>query len=854
MSTQTPMIKQYLEIKENYKDCILFFRLGDFYEMFFEDAKIASNVLDLTLTARAKNSENPIPMCGIPHHSSENYILKLNESGHKVAICEQVTQNVDSKIVERKVVKVLTPATNLDAESPNNSLNLVCINKVNDKYIFAYTCLFLDTICIKENLSTQQTIELIAKYKPSEILSSIEILSNPLIYKQVETLNIKTTNLDFGIIKKEEKLEYLRDFFSVQKLENINNVNVDSYELIFEILNYLESLEAGLSKKIKSFSKIQNDEIFELNMHAIKNLEIFYTQMDFSRNHSLYSVIDRTKTAMGRRLLKHRLLHPFKSKKILEQEYSNLEEFLNADLKGIQNLLRNILDLDKIESLIRTKNANPQHLASLYLSLESILELANNFDHSLVNVLNKSSDQIIEFRNLLNNLNLETPPKIISQGYIFKASSNIQLMELRNLLENSKVFLDEILEEEKLNTKIPNLKIKFNKVFGYFIEVSKGKTDLVPDYYIRKQTLTNAERYITPKLKDLESRILEAESNLFKLEQDLYLNLLEKIQDYLPLISKISKEISEIDLSSSFANLTLDFNLCKPTIENSKTLEIVNGRHLVIENQIRDKFIKNDLILNSDCKSILITGPNMGGKSTYLRQNAIIILLAQIGCFAPCDKLNFSLCDQIFVRVGSNDNLAAGESTFMVEMNETAAILKQATADSLIILDEIGRGTATLDGLSLATAIFNHIHFKIKAKLLFATHYHELISTIKEIKKAKNFHVGVHIDQNQNPVFLYKIKEGGMPKSFGIEVAKLAGLPEEVIIESQKLLNKNKKNQFNQSSLFDVYEPEKKVAIEIQRPKGELKAINKLKEIDINNLSPIQALLELEKLKSKLNN
>ncbi|MBI95567.1 DNA mismatch repair protein MutS [bacterium] len=852
MKENTPMIKQYLSIKDKYPDCILFFRLGDFYEMFFADAKIASSVLDLTLTARAKNSENPIPMCGIPHHSSENYILKLNESGHKVAICEQVEQSVDSKIVERKVVKVLTPATNLECENINESLNLVCINQENNKFNFAYTCLFSDTISTKENLNLSQLLELIVKYKPKEILASEETLSIPLIYKQSENLNIKSTTLDFKLIRSSEKLDYLKDFFTIQKLENICNLSLNSYENIFEILNYLENLEGGLSKKIKNFSRIQKDDVFELNMHAIKNLEIFYTQMDFSKNNSLYTVINRTQTAMGRRLLRTRLLHPYKTKKILEQEYQYVENFLNSNIKELQSSLRKVIDLDKIESLIRTKNANPQSLCSLYDCLESLIEIINLSDHELIQNLKTNETKIIELRNLLNNLNLETPPKIISQGYIFKESASLELTELRNLLENSKVFLDEILEEEKSKTNIPNLKIKFNKVFGYFLEVSKGKTDMVPDYYIRKQTLTNAERYITPKLKELEVKILEAESKLYNLEQAMYFKLIENLQDFLPLIADLSHKIARLDLSLSFAKLTLEFNLSKPEIQNSNSLEILDGRHIVIENQIKDKFIKNNLELNHNTKSILITGPNMGGKSTFLRQNAIIVLMAQIGCFAPCSQLKFSLCDQIFVRVGSNDNLSAGESTFMVEMNETAAILKQATKDSLIILDEIGRGTATLDGLSLATAIFKHIHYKIKSKLLFATHYHELIETIENIKFAKNTHVGIHMDQNQNPVFLYKIKDGGMPKSFGIEVAKLAGLPIEVIQESQKLLNQNKKKQFNnQSSLFEttqeIIQPK-----EIERPKGEIKIINKLNELDINKLSPIQALLELEDLKSKL--
>lgn len=857
MSTQTPMIKQYLEIKENYQDCILFFRLGDFYEMFFDDAKIASEVLDLTLTARAKSSENPIPMCGIPHHSSENYILKLNESGHKVAICEQTQASSDSKIVERKVVKVLTPATNLESENHNESLHIACLLNQDGKFIFAYTCIFANTIWVKENLDLQSALELIQKYKPKEILANQQVLSIPTLYNLCENLKIKTSQIDLTLIKNSEKTAYLQEFFQVPKLENIQALNTQSYEAIFEIINYLESLESGLSKKIQSYKKIQNSENFELNMHAIKNLEIFYTQMDFSKNHSLYNVINRTQTPMGRRLLKNRLLHPFKNQKILETKYAEIELFLNSDLIALQKYLRGICDLDKLESLIRTKNANPLHLASLYHTLENLLDISKSENHPLIKKIQRFEDQIINLRNILNNLNLENPPKIISQGYIFKENSNLELAELRNLLENSKVFLDEILEEEKAKTQIPNLKIKYNKVFGYFIEVSKGKTDMVPEYFIRKQTLTNAERYITPKLKELETRILEAESKLFKLEQELYWNLLNEIQAFTTLINKLAEAIAQLDLSSSFAKLTLDFKLVKPQIQNENSLEIQNGRHIVIENQIKDKFIKNNLELNKDQKTYVITGPNMGGKSTFLRQNAIIVLMAQIGCFVPCDTLKFSLCDQIFVRVGSNDNLSAGESTFMVEMNETASILKQASRDSLIILDEIGRGTATLDGLSLATAIFKHIHNKIKAKLLFATHYHELIATTNQTPKAKNVHVGIHMDSNQNPVFLYKIKDGGMPKSFGIEVAKLAGIPIEVIIESQKLLEKNRKsNQNNQGSLFDLNQDSKSEInqenISLERPKGELKIIDQLTKIEINSLTPIQALIELENLKKNL--
>jgi len=859
MQENTPMIKQYLKIKEEYPDCILFFRLGDFYEMFFEDAVLASKLLDLTLTARAKNSANPIAMCGVPHHASDNYILKLNEMGHKVAICEQVEEASDKKIVERKVVRVLTPASNLDCESANNSLNLVIIQKLDSNYIFAYTSLLDDCIYFKEQQSLEEVIELIHKYQPSEILLEEAQAADPVIYRLCEQLAIKASIFDAQAINTQEKRDFLEDFFGSCKLETIARHDARSAEVFYEILNYLENLEANLSRKIKGFAKIENLETFELNIHAIKNLELFYNQNDFSKTLSLMNVIDRSKTNMGRRLLRNRLLHPFKSKDLLLEKYDNLQAFLKLDIQLVAKSLAKFIDLDKLESQVRTRAVSPGSLCHLYFSLEQALQICNSgLEHKLIEKLANHSEEITEVRNLLSCLELENPAKNILNGYIFKAGHSMELAELRNLLENSKEFLDEIVQREIQETGISNLKIKYNKVFGYFIEVSKGKIDQVPERYIRKQTLANAERFITPELKDLETRIIDAQGRLFDLEYKLYLDLVEKMAGYSKFLGELSKEIAELDLCVAFSKLTVEKSLTRPEIVAGKVLEIQNGRHIVIESLIKNDFIRNHLDLGKNKNSILITGPNMGGKSTFLRQNALIVLLAQIGLFVPADSLKYSICDQIFVRVGAWDNLTAGESTFMVEMNETAAILKQASESSLIILDEIGRGTATVDGLSLATAIFNHIHNRIGAKLLFATHYHELIERIENVKQAANYHVGVFIDEEQNPTFLYKIQNGGMPKSFGIEVAKLAGLPAEVIKEGQSLMNEIK-GQGAQLDLFRQVEMSQQESLEsmqepmvIERKPKNLGVIEEIRDLDLNALTPIQAMLKFQELKDKI--
>jgi len=815
MSKETPMMKQYNQLKASYPDCILFFRLGDFYEMFGEDAIICSEVLNITLTSRSKNKEDALAMCGVPHHSKDNYIFKLTQAGHKVALCEQIKTDSESKIVQREVVSVITKSSNFSDNSLEDPLSnyLLLVEQNTDK---TYNCILADLFSLSakkfERLTLQDIEDLIIGHQVCELVSK---------------------NLDFDC-----------NYSFLKKIKfNDDSNNIDQY--FFNFLKFLK-LEK-LNEKISFEKNETNSKTFKLCKLSIKNLEIF-NNYDGSRENTFFGTINNCITAMGQRLLYNFVLNPCLDKAtILQRQKYTID--LDSKRESVIEILRNLKSIKDIQRLctkLISGNANPKDLISLKYSLQAFEEIQKiRIQEWPSKYYNNDLFKIEEILNLLEMLLDENPMQNENQGFIFKQDYNDQLSELRTLVLNSKDEILKIQEKEKNETGINNLKIKYNKVFGYFIEVSKGKlTNINTEKYVRKQTLVNAERFITEELKELENKIITSESKMIELERDLFYKLCDNLKGYSENILNTANIIAEIDVWINFYELKNSLNLNYPQIENKKIISITNGFHPVISKQIGvENFIVNDASLNSSHFGYVITGPNMGGKSTFLRQIALIVLMAQIGMPVSAKEATIGICDQIFTRVGASDNINLGQSTFMVEMLETAEILKGASPNSLILLDELGRGTSTSDGLSLAKAVLKHLDQKIEARFIFATHYHELIGVVDELKNVENYHMQVLFDDNKKPLFTKKIAKGGMADSFGFFVAEMAGIPKEIILDGEKFKCKIEQPRREQQNLFEIPEREKEIVI--------VDTLNeKLKDVNVNEINPLQALNLLHSWKS----
>ena len=875
----SPMMQHYLKTKEEYPGCILFYRLGDFYEMFFEDAKIVSKELELTLTGRACGLEERAPMCGVPFHAADTYINRLVQRGYKVAICEQIEDPSTVKgIVKREVIRIATPGTNIDMQSLDETKNnyIMCVVYGVEKYGIAIADVTTGDFFVTEVDSERKLLDELNKFSPSEIICNEAFyMSGVDITDMRERLRIAVTALDSWYFGDELAKETLLSHFKIHSLEGLGLVDYDSGVLASgALLKYLYETQKNTLSNILAIHPYSIGKYMIIDSSSRRNLELVETLREKQKRGSLLWVLDKTKTAMGARLLRSYVEQPLidKAEIIKRQDLIatlNKNEITREELR---EYLNPIYDLERLITRITYQTANPRDLIAFRNSLEmlpAISMLLSDLSGELVNEIRDEFDDLKDLYALLCESIQEEPPISTRDGDIIKDGYNEEVDRLRRAKTEGKNWLAQLETQEREKTGIKNLRIKYNKVFGYYLEVTNSFKDMVPDYYVRKQTLTGAERYITPELKELEDTILGSEDRLTSLEYELFKAVRDHIGENVSRIQRTAKAIAQIDVFASLALVASRNNYCRPKINESGILDIKNGRHPVVEQMItNDLFIDNDTYLdNNNHRISIITGPNMAGKSTYMRQTALIVLMAQIGSFVPAVSANVGIVDRIFTRVGASDDLASGQSTFMVEMNEVANILRNATSNSLLILDEIGRGTSTFDGLSIAWAVVEYISNTklIGAKTLFATHYHELTELEGKLSGVNNYCIAVK-EKGDDIVFLRKIVKGGADKSYGIQVAKLAGLPDTVIDRAKEIVNelvnnditeivrnisvdttsKRRKKEhldevdLSQMSLFDTLSDDN--------------IIDELKNVDIGNMTPLDALNKLYELQNKVKN
>ena len=836
----SPMMQQYMEIKDKYEDCIIFFRLGDFYEMFFEDAIIASRVLELTLTGKQAGLEERVPMCGIPHHAYASYVDTLIEKGYKVAICEQLEDPKLTKgMVKRDVIQVVTKGTRIDENMDSKSNNYIA-NIYSFDYCYGISFADISTGEVYAMLiegEKDKVEKQVAKHGIKEVIVNDEI-DREIIQDLRTNYNVLVT-----IIKDEcndKNYEYI--------YKNIEDVRITT--TIKHLLFYILDTKKGDLHHLQKCQIIRNSEYLEFDNNTKRNLELTETLRNRERQYSLLWLLDKNKTAMGSRYLKYNIENPLTDKKAIERRYDMVEklstEFILRD--DLINELGKVYDLERLAGRISYGNLNAKDLLQLKTSLQALPNIKNILEQI---GFDKKIETLEELYQLLDKTILEDAPFTLHEGHLIKPGYNEELDELKKISSGSKDFILELEQQEKERTGIKNLKVGFNKVFGYYIEVSKGQTHLIKDEYgyDRKQTLANCERFTTPILKEKENIILGAEEKIINLEYKIFMDIREVVKRYTGKLQKIAKVISEVDMLQSFSIVSDQYKYVRPTLTEEKTVKMIDCRHPVVEQVMKDKYIPNDIIMDRTTDILLITGPNMAGKSTYMRQCAITVIMAQMGCFVPCKSCTMPIFDKIFTRIGASDDLVSGESTFMVEMKEANNAISEATEHSLILFDELGRGTATYDGMSLAQAILEYIHDKIKAKTMFSTHYHELTALEKDLKHLKNVHVSA-IEKEGKITFLHKVKNGAVDKSYGIHVASLAHLPESLIKRADEILNvyekKNvKKETFTQTSLFELTESE------VEPKKNEIE--EKIKQINPLEMTPMEALNYLYELKKEVN-
>lgn len=813
----TPMMRQYLEVKDKCKDCILFFRLGDFYEMFFEDAQVASRELELTLTGRDCGLENKAPMCGVPYHAAENYISRLVSKGYKVAICEQVEDPAVAKgIVKRDIIKIVTPGTYTEGsflqETKNNFIMSLYITEDEKVGICFCDISTGEFYCSETNYEESIIIDEICKFEPKEILLS-EDLNNNIIKTIGERFSISLSRFSNAAFSDDtEKLQ--------AQFKNFNQVTLGQGALkaCNGLLGYiLETQKISLTH----IDEIELYNIFDyltIDINSKRNLEIIESLRDKSKKGTLLWILDKTNTSMGARRLKSWVEKPLVIKEEIQHRQEAIEELVNnlPLMEDLKEALKQIYDIERLVGKISSKNINAKELVALKQSIGKIPSvkelLAPANSKLLINIYN-NLDELEDVYKLLDSSLLENPPLTIKEGNIIKDGYHKEVDELRVAKTNGKQWIAALENSERLDTGIKSLKVSYNKVFGYYIEITKANLSSIPEgKYIRKQTLSNAERFITPELKEMEDKILGAEDKLMALEYNLFVNIRDTIELENHRMKNTAKLISELDCLYSLALISKENNYCKPSINNEGIITIEGGRHPVVEKMLPvNTFVDNETKLDTkDNQLILITGPNMAGKSTYMRQVALITIMAQIGSFVPAKSANISICDKIFTRIGASDDLAGGKSTFMVEMWEVSNILRNATTRSLVLLDEVGRGTSTYDGLSIAWSVIEYIckTSTIRCKTLFATHYHELTKLEGEIPGVKNYSIAVKKIDN-NIIFLRKIIRGGADESYGIEVGKLAGLPSEVINRAKEILQvlENNNREGSRHSIIDIKKP-----------------------------------------------
>ena len=868
MAELSPMMKQYFEIKEKNKDSILFFRLGDFYEMFFDDAKLASRELDLTLTGRDCGQKERAPMCGVPFHSCESYIARLVQKGYKVAICEQTEDPAKAKgLVKRDIIRVITPGTVIESgmldEGKNNFISsaFMANKKIGLSFCDISTGELFITEISGEDLQDQLQDQLIS-YNPKEILIGGEIVNFktlPNFIKEKLSASVEMlTDDEFGY-------SICLDAMKKQFKENDVNSIKDKKEMVSSVgalLSYLKVTQITGYERINTFEVYNENQYMNLDYNTRRNLELTRTMMNKEKKGSLIWLLDKTKTAMGKRLLRYWLEHPLLNIGTILNRQSAIADLVDDTVQRLEitESLIGIFDIERLMTKIVYGNANARELRSLcgaFENLPQIKNLISKFDSSLMRKLTEDIDTLEDIHQLIDTAIEEEPPFSVREGGLIKEGYNEELDAVRSDMNNSTSLLAQIELEQKEKTGIPKLKVGYNRVFGYYIEVTNSYKDKVPEEYIRKQTLTNCERYITQELKDLEGRILGAKDRSFGMEYAIFDEIRKVVANNLDRIEKTAKAIATLDVLTSLANVASDNNYTRPEVNQSNKIILKDSRHPVVEALLSGApYVPNDVTLDNDSNRVaIITGPNMAGKSTYMRQVALIVLMAQMGSFVPASYAEIGVVDSIFTRVGASDDLASGQSTFMVEMNEVANIVKKATKNSLLILDEIGRGTSTYDGMSIARAVLEFVADKKKlgAKALFATHYHELTVMENLLDGVKNYNIAVK-KRGDDITFLRRIIPGGADDSYGIEVAKLAGLPDWIIKRAKEILKELTSGKTDDKETFaniSSHSSEEDMQLSLLDTASNA-VTDKLKSVDVNTLTPIEAMNLLYELKNMI--
>ena len=872
----SPMMQEYVKTKEEYKDCILFYRLGDFYEMFFDDALTASKELEITLTGKDCGLEERAPMCGVPYHAADTYVNKLIEKGYKVAICEQVSDPKTTKgLVKREVIRVVTPGTVLDAVSLDETKNnyIMSIVFTEDHFGCAIADITTGDCYVTEIDRTQKMLDEINKFTPAEIIcNDAFFLSGVDTDDLKDRLGISIFSLESWYFDDDLCRRTLKEHFHVADLEGLGIGDYDNGILASGALFlYLKETQKSALSHMATIHPYMAEKYMLIDSSSRRNLELVETMREKQKKGSLLWVLDKTKTAMGARTLRAMVEQPLIDTEEIEQRLTAIEELNEKAMlrDEIREYLNPVYDMERLISRISYKSANPRDLVAFAASLEMlpyIKQTLGEFDSSLLKQLNEDMDALSDLCSLIKNAIVDEPPIAQKDGGIIREGFNEDVDKFRRSRTDGKKWLSELEARERERTGIKSLKIKYNRVFGYSLEVTNTFRDQVPDNYVRKQTLSNAERYITQELKELEDLILGAEDKLYALEYELFCQVRDQAGAEVVRIQKTAKAVAYLDVFASLALVAQRNHYVRPKINEGGVIDIKNGRHPVVEKMIEnDMFIANDTYLNNQKKRVsIITGPNMAGKSTYMRQSALIVLMAQIGSFVPAEKANIGIVDRIFTRVGASDDLASGQSTFMVEMTEVANILRNATSKSLLILDEIGRGTSTFDGLSIAWAVIEHIsNTKLcGAKTLFATHYHELTELEGKIPGVNNYCIAVK-EKGDDIVFLRKIVKGGADKSYGIQVAKLAGVPDSVIARAKELVEELSDADIT-AAVKDLAAPKKKEKIvydQVDMAQMSLfdtvqdnDIVEEIRGLDLSNITPMEAMNILFNLQNKIKN
>jgi DNA mismatch repair protein MutS len=860
MSTLTPLMRQYRDIKRNQPDAILFFRLGDFYEMFGQDAVTASEILQITLTSRDKGKEDPLPMCGVPHFAAENYIAKLVKNGYKVAICEQIGDPKESKgIVEREVVRVVTPGTYLPDNPKENNFILSFFQKEN---IFGIAAADITTgeFLIYETFNNLE--DEVNRFKPSEMLYPVSLKNNSSIISSLDDYYL--TSYDDWYFDYIEAYRKLLKHFRVASLDGYGCEGmIVAISAAGALISYLEETQ----KEKLAFKKIgvlRRESYMLLDVSTLKNLEITGNMRDGGIKDSLLWVMDETLTPMGGRLLRNWLLNPLLHSSEINKRQDAVSALFgeDGDLAGMREILKRVSDIERLASRVGSGSADARDLISLrdsLLIMPQIKDLLQKFSDEIIIGISDRIDTMTEVVDIIGEAISDDPPQGLKDGGLIRKGFNGEIDELREISSRGKDFIADLQTKERERTGVSSLKVGYNRVFGYYIEVTKANLQQVPDNYIRKQTLANGERYITAELKEYEAKVLGAEERLKKLEYREFVKIRDQISLQTERLQGTSFAVAEIDTLQSLAQIAEKYNYQRPVINDGDVIDIFEGRHPVIERLSAEKFVPNDSLIDGDSNNIsIITGPNMAGKSTYMRQVAVIILMAQIGSYVPCKEAKIGIVDRIFTRIGASDVITRGQSTFMVEMTETANILNNATGKSLIILDEVGRGTSTFDGISIAWAVVEYISKNLKTRTLFATHYHELAELSLVLDGIRNLNVAVK-EWGDEIIFLRRIEEGTSDKSYGIQVARLAGLPAETVKRAMEILSNLEKAELNEVGVPKLAYSSGTDPMEIKRT-GQLDlfttqadpVIKELLGLDILSLTPIEALNKLFEIKKRL--